>query len=74
MQGAEDGPFAVILAPTRELAQQIEEEAIKMAKFTEYRFVSVVGGQHSPCQCTPPFAPSPRNSCPHPLQYRCLMS
>ena len=50
-QGAEDGPFAVILAPTRELAQQIEEEAVKMAKFTEYRFVSVVGGQRSDCIC-----------------------
>ena len=45
VQAAEDGPFAVILAPTRELAQQIEEEAVKMAKYTEYRFVSVVGGQ-----------------------------
>ena len=34
----------MILAPTRELAQQIEVEAVKMAKFTDYRFVSVVGG------------------------------
>jgi ATP-dependent RNA helicase DDX23/PRP28 len=28
-----DGPYAVILAPTRELAQQIEEETIKLAQF-----------------------------------------
>ena len=28
-----DGPYAVVLAPTRELAQQIEEEAIKLAHF-----------------------------------------
>ena len=27
-----DGPYAVVLAPTRELAQQIEEEAIKLAQ------------------------------------------
>ncbi len=30
-----DGPYAVVLAPTRELAQQIEEETIKLAAFTE---------------------------------------
>ena len=41
---AAEGPYAVILAPTRELAQQIEVEAKKMAVFTAYRFVSVVGG------------------------------
>lgn len=29
-----DGPYAVVLAPTRELAQQIEEETIKLAEFT----------------------------------------
>lgn len=40
----EDGPFAVILAPTRELAQQIEGEAIKFARPLGYRTVSVVGG------------------------------
>jgi len=44
---AAEGPYAVILAPTRELAQQIEVEAVKMAKFTDYRFVSVVGGMPS---------------------------
>ena len=33
------------MAPTRELAQQIEEECIKLAKFTDFRTVAVVGGQ-----------------------------
>eukprot|EP00983_Pelagomonas_calceolata_P068686 1150034-Pelagomonas_calceolata.AAC.2 len=30
-----DGPYAVVLAPTRELAQQIEEETIKLAHYTK---------------------------------------
>ena len=30
----DDGPLALIMAPTRELAQQIEEECKKFAKFT----------------------------------------
>lgn len=34
---AMDGPYAVVMAPTRELAQQIEEEAVKMASFTDFR-------------------------------------
>ncbi|OAF71085.1 hypothetical protein A3Q56_01120, partial [Intoshia linei] len=41
---AEEGPYAIILAPTRELAQQIEEETIKFAKPLGLRTVSVVGG------------------------------
>lgn len=40
-----EGPYAVVLAPTRELAQQIEEEAKNLAHFTNFRVVSVVGGQ-----------------------------
>lgn len=40
-----EGPLAVVMAPTRELAQQIEEECIKLMKFTKFRSVSVVGGQ-----------------------------
>jgi len=39
-----DGPYALILAPTRELVQQIEEEAIKFAKPLGYNCVSLVGG------------------------------
>ena len=41
----DEGPLAVVMAPTRELAQQIEEECIKLAKYTDFRTVAVVGGQ-----------------------------
>eukprot|EP01038_Epipyxis_sp_PR26KG_P005883 gene5883-8113_t len=40
-----EGPLAVVMAPTRELAQQIEEESLKLSKFTKFRTISVVGGQ-----------------------------
>eukprot|EP00750_Incisomonas_marina_P009222 INCI15854.1.p1 GENE.INCI15854.1~~INCI15854.1.p1 ORF type:complete len:600 (+),score=134.34 INCI15854.1:914-2713(+) len=40
-----DGPLAIIMAPTRELAQQIEEETVKIARFMEISVVSMVGGQ-----------------------------
>lgn len=40
-----EGPYSVVLAPTRELAQQIEEEARSLAQYTDFRVVSVVGGQ-----------------------------
>lgn len=39
------GPYALILAPTRELAQQIETEADKFAKPLGYKCVSIVGGR-----------------------------
>lgn len=39
------GPYALILAPTRELAQQIEVEANKFAHRLGYRCVSIVGGK-----------------------------
>lgn len=38
------GPYALIMAPTRELAQQIESEAKKFATPLGYRCVSIVGG------------------------------
>jgi len=38
------GPFALILAPTRELAQQIENESRKFAGPLGFRCVSIVGG------------------------------
>lgn len=38
------GPFALILAPTRELAQQIESETRKFAAPLGYTTVSIVGG------------------------------
>ncbi|KAF2858366.1 DEAD-domain-containing protein [Piedraia hortae CBS 480.64] len=39
-----DGPYAIILAPTRELAQQIELEAKKFATPMGFNCVSLVGG------------------------------
>ena len=39
-----DGPYAIILAPTRELAQQIELEAKKFATHLGFTCVSIVGG------------------------------
>lgn len=38
------GPYAIILAPTRELAQQIEEETNKFGNPLGIRTVVVVGG------------------------------
>jgi ATP-dependent RNA helicase DDX23/PRP28 len=43
-EDAELGPYAIILAPTRELAQQIEEEAIKFGSHLGVRTVAVIGG------------------------------
>lgn len=40
----DQGPYAIILAPTRELAQQIEEETLKFAKKLEIRTVAIIGG------------------------------
>ncbi|EGC41458.1 pre-mRNA-splicing ATP-dependent RNA helicase PRP28 [Histoplasma capsulatum var. duboisii H88] len=39
-----DGPYAIILAPTRELAQQIEIEAKKFSVPLGFNVVSIVGG------------------------------
>ena len=44
MEDADQGPYAIILAPTRELAQQIEEESVKFGKNLGIRVVSVIGG------------------------------
>lgn len=40
-----DGPYAVVLAPTRELAQQIEEATVELAHYLDINVVSIVGGQ-----------------------------
>ncbi|GAA6003182.1 uncharacterized protein JCM10292_002906 [Rhodotorula paludigena] len=39
------GPYALVLAPTRELAQQIEAETNKFCRALGYRCVSIVGGK-----------------------------
>lgn len=38
------GPYALILAPTRELAAQIEEEAVKFGKALDIRTALIIGG------------------------------
>jgi ATP-dependent RNA helicase DDX23/PRP28 len=43
-ENAQDGPYALILAPTRELAQQIEVESKKFSHHLGYKVVSIVGG------------------------------
>jgi len=40
-----EGPLAIVMAPTRELAQQIDEECQKLAKHTSFLTCCVVGGQ-----------------------------
>uniref|UniRef100_A0A803PT48 RNA helicase n=1 Tax=Cannabis sativa TaxID=3483 RepID=A0A803PT48_CANSA len=40
-----EGPYAVVMAPTRELAQQIEDETMKFAHYMGIKVVSIVGGQ-----------------------------
>jgi ATP-dependent RNA helicase DDX23/PRP28 len=43
-EDVDQGPYAIILAPTRELAQQIEEESVKFGKPLGIKTVSVIGG------------------------------
>jgi ATP-dependent RNA helicase DDX23/PRP28 len=40
-----DGPYAMILAPSRELAIQIHEEFIKFAKHTKLKSACLIGGR-----------------------------
>jgi ATP-dependent RNA helicase DDX23/PRP28 len=42
---ADLGPYAIIIAPSRELAIQIHEEFGKFAKYTKFRAVCLVGGR-----------------------------
>ena len=44
LETADQGPYAIIMAPTRELAQQIEEETNKFGTPLGIRTVVVVGG------------------------------
>ena len=39
-----DSPQALIIAPTRELADQIYHEAVRLGKFTGFRLLAVYGG------------------------------
>lgn len=41
-----DGPYALIISPTRELAQQINDECENLMKYTEIRAYSIVGGKN----------------------------
>uniref|UniRef100_T1ILM5 Probable ATP-dependent RNA helicase DDX23 n=1 Tax=Strigamia maritima TaxID=126957 RepID=T1ILM5_STRMM len=43
-EDADQGPYAIIMAPTRELAQQIEEETNKFGNPLGIRTVAVIGG------------------------------
>mmetsp|Transcript_16321 Transcript_16321/g.39113 ORF Transcript_16321/g.39113 Transcript_16321/m.39113 type:complete len:722 (-) Transcript_16321:859-3024(-) len=47
---SQDGPYALVLAPSRELALQIEEETKKFASFCQCRSVAVVGGRNAESQ------------------------
>lgn len=42
---AADGPYGLILAPSRELASQIHDEFKKLTKFTNLRSAAVIGGK-----------------------------
>ena len=44
IEEADQGPYAIIMAPTRELAQQIEEETKKFGEPLGIRTVAVIGG------------------------------
>ncbi|TGZ71404.1 hypothetical protein CRM22_002667 [Opisthorchis felineus] len=44
MEDTEQGPYAIIMAPTRELAQQIEEETVKFGRALGIKTVSLIGG------------------------------
>jgi ATP-dependent RNA helicase DDX23/PRP28 len=44
---SQEGPYSIILAPSRELAQQIHEEFKKFAKYTHLKAACIVGGKSS---------------------------
>ncbi|XP_074658573.1 putative ATP-dependent RNA helicase DDX23 [Tubulanus polymorphus] len=44
IEDSDQGPYAIILAPTRELAQQIEEETLKFGQPLGVRTVAIIGG------------------------------
>ncbi|KAJ4955817.1 hypothetical protein NE237_012600 [Protea cynaroides] len=44
-QNEAEGPYAVVMAPIGELAQQIEDETVKFAHYLGIKVVSIFGGQ-----------------------------
>ena len=44
VQDCTESPQALIIAPTRELADQIYHEALRLGQFTGFRFLAVYGG------------------------------
>ncbi|CAH2069740.1 unnamed protein product [Thlaspi arvense] len=40
-----EGPYAVVMAPTQELAEQIEKETAKLARCLKFRVTCIVGGK-----------------------------
>ncbi|CRG97964.1 ATP-dependent RNA helicase DDX23, putative [Plasmodium gallinaceum] len=47
---SQDGPYALIIAPSRELAIQIYEETNKFASYCSCRMVAIVGGRNAESQ------------------------
>ncbi|KAG7655720.1 DEAD/DEAH box helicase domain [Arabidopsis suecica] len=40
-----EGPYALVMVPTRELAHQIEEETVKFSRYLGFKAVSITGGE-----------------------------
>ncbi|KFK44687.1 hypothetical protein AALP_AA1G290500 [Arabis alpina] len=40
-----EGPYALVMVPTRELALQIEAETVKFARYLGFKVMSVIGGE-----------------------------
>lgn len=49
-EGEREGPYACVLAPTRELAMQIKIEADKFSKYADCRTVLLIGGEDQTMQ------------------------
>ncbi|EFJ24573.1 hypothetical protein SELMODRAFT_149865 [Selaginella moellendorffii] len=45
LERAIEGPYALVMAPTTELAQQIQEETVKLAKYMDINVLSLVAGE-----------------------------
>ncbi|KAG7647794.1 Helicase superfamily 1/2 ATP-binding domain [Arabidopsis thaliana x Arabidopsis arenosa] len=40
-----EGPYALVMVPTRELAHQIEEEMVKFSRYLGFKAISITGGE-----------------------------